>query len=87
MLFELCAAMAREGLRTPESWQKCEGNAVAFAESGIRAGIGEQRSELLRRNVDYHLLVSDFTERNGYDVRLDDGRLVSAKEPALPPTR
>jgi len=76
LLFELCAAMAREGLGTPETWQKCDGNAVAFAESAIRAGIGEERSDLLRRNVDYHLLVSDFTERDGYDVRLDDGRLI-----------
>jgi hypothetical protein len=31
LLYDLCAALVREGLGGPETWQKCEGSAQAFA--------------------------------------------------------
>jgi hypothetical protein len=38
-------------------------------------GIGEDRWNLLRRNVEYHLQVSDVASEDGYDLPLDHGKL------------
>ena len=37
--------------------------------------IGEERCNLLQRNVEYHLSVSDVAERDGEDALLGNGRL------------
>jgi hypothetical protein len=75
LLYELCAALVREGLGGPETWSKCEGSAVVFAERAIMEAIGEERWNLLQRNVEYHLSVSDLGEKDGEDVPLGNGRL------------
>ena len=75
LLYELCAALAREGLAGPELWRKCEGSSVVFAQRAIMEAIGEDRWNLLQRNVEYHLSVSDVAERDGEDKLLGNGRL------------
>jgi len=75
LLYDLCAAMVREGLAGPELWQKCEGSSVVFAQRAIVEAIGEKRWNLLQRNVEYHLSVSDVAERDGEETLLGRGRL------------
>jgi hypothetical protein len=75
LLYDLCAAMVREGLAAPELWKKCEGSSVAFAQRAIVEAIGEERWNLLQRNVEYHLSVSDVAERDGEETLLGRGRL------------
>jgi hypothetical protein len=58
LLYDLCAALVREGLAGPEIWRKCEDSSVAFAQRAIVENIGEERWNLLRRNVQFHLSVS-----------------------------
>ena len=79
LVYDLCAALVREGLGTPELWQQCNESAIVFAERGIMGGIGEERWNLLQRNVEYHLEVSDVAERDGpgtsCDAALERGQL------------
>jgi hypothetical protein len=75
LLYDLCAALVREGPGGLETWRKCEENAVVFAQRAIMDSIGEERSNLLQRNVGYHLSVSDVAERVGEDKLLGNGRL------------
>jgi hypothetical protein len=80
LLYELCAALVQEGLGGPETWRKCEGSAVVFAQRAIMEAIGEERWNLLQRNIEYHLSVSDLAERDGEDVPLGKGRLAITVE-------
>jgi hypothetical protein len=75
LLYDLCAALVREGLGGPETWRKCEERAVFFAQRAIMESIGEECWNLLQRNVEYHLSVSDVAERDGEDMLLGNGRL------------
>jgi hypothetical protein len=75
LVYDLCAAMVREGLGKPETWQKCGENAQAFAQTVIADSIGEERWSILKRNVEYHLTISDVAERDGDDAFLENGRL------------
>jgi len=75
LLYELGAALVKAGLGSPHTWQRCGGNAVAFAQHSIMAGIGAGRGDLLQRNVEYHLEVSDVLERDGYGPALSNGQL------------
>lgn len=75
LLYDLCAALVREGLGGPETWSKCEESAVVFAQRAIMEGIGEERWNLLQRNVEYHLTVSDVAAQDGEDTPLGNGRL------------
>ncbi len=75
LLYDLCAALVREGVGGLDTWRKCEENAVLFAQRAIIESIGEERFNLLQRNVDYHLSVSDVAERDGADKLLGNGRL------------
>ena len=75
LLYDLCAAMVREGLAGLELWQKCEGSSVVFAQRAIVEAIGEERWNLLQRNVEYHFSVSDVAERDGEETLLGRGRL------------
>ena len=59
MLFELCAALVRMGLGTPELWSECGEDPLAFAQRSIVNRIGKETIELLERNVEYHLEVTD----------------------------
>ena len=75
LLYDLCAALVKAGLGSPETWQQCGGNAVVFAQHSIMSGIGAERGELLQRNVEFHLQVSDVLERDGYGSTLSNGQL------------
>jgi hypothetical protein len=75
LLYDLDAALVTAGLSSPETWQRCGGNAVAFAQHSVKSGIGAQRGNLLQRNVEFHLQVSDVLERDGYGSTLSNGQL------------
>ena len=75
LLYELCAALVQQGWGTPEIWTNCDESAILFAERAIKGAIGEGRWNLLQRNVEYHLSVSDLAEGEGADVVLGNGRL------------
>jgi hypothetical protein len=70
----------REGLAGPKIWAKCEDSSVAFVQRAIRENIGEARWNLLDRNVEYHLSVSDVAERDGEEVPLGKGCLIVTVE-------
>jgi hypothetical protein len=59
MLYELCAALVRMGLGTPELWAECGEDPLVFAQRSIVNRIGAKTVELLERNVEYHLEVTD----------------------------
>jgi hypothetical protein len=75
LVYDLCSVLVREGLGTPEIWQRCNGSAIVFAQHAIMHGIGEERWNLLQRNVEYHLQVRDVAEREGFDTALENGQL------------
>jgi hypothetical protein len=75
LLYDLGVALVKEGLGSPETWQRCGGNAVVFAQHSIMSGIGAERGDLLQRYVEYHLQVSDVLERDGYGSTLGNGQL------------
>lgn len=75
LLYDLCAAVVKEGLGSPETWQQCGGNAVVFAQRSIMDAIGTERSEPLQRNVEFHLQASDVLERDGDGSTLSNGQL------------
>lgn len=59
MLYELCAALVHLGLGTPELWTECSKNPLIFAQRSIVNRVGAETVELLERNVEYHLEVTD----------------------------
>jgi len=59
MLFELCAALVRMELGTPKLWSECGEDPLAFAKRSIVNRIGKETLELLERNVEFHLEVTD----------------------------
>jgi len=75
LLFELCAALVREGLGDRETWKQAQGSAIRFAEAAIGTRIGAERGKLLNRNVEYHLTVTDALEQYGEDIPLGPGKL------------
>jgi hypothetical protein len=75
LLYELDAVLVREGLGGPETWRKCGESAVVFAQRAIMESIGEECRNLLQRNLEYHLTVSDVAARDGEDTLLGNGRL------------
>ena len=80
LVYELCAALVREGLGTAETWKQSGGNALAFAQHAMMSAIGAERGDLLQRNVEYHLEVSDQQGRDGSDTKLESGKLVVTVE-------
>ncbi|MGD0446433.1 MAG: hypothetical protein ABSA39_21055, partial [Edaphobacter sp.] len=50
LVYDLCAALVREGLGTSESWKECGESALAFAKHAIMRAIGEDRWNLLQRS-------------------------------------
>ena len=59
LLYEFCAALVRTGIGSPEIWADCGGVAVNFAECAIMNRIGAGNGDLLARNIEYYLQVSD----------------------------
>jgi hypothetical protein len=80
LVYELCAALVREGLGTAETWKKSGGNALTFAQQAMMSGIGAGRGDLIQRNVEYHLEVSDQLGRAGSDAELESGQLAVTVE-------
>ena len=80
LVYELCAALVREGLGTAETWKESGGNALAFAQHAMMKGIGAERGDLIQRNVEYHLEVSDQLGRAGSDAELESAKLVVTVE-------
>jgi hypothetical protein len=75
LVYDLCAALVREGLGTFESWIQCGESALVFAKHAIMRAIGDDRWNLLQRNVEYHLEISDVAEREGFDEVMTNGQL------------
>ena len=75
LVYDLCAALVREGLGTCESWKQCGESALVFAKHAIMRVIGEDRWNLLQRNVEYHLEISDVADREGSIEVMGDGQL------------
>ena len=75
LVYDLCAALVREGLGTCESWKECGESVLVFAKHAIMRAIGEDRWNLLQRNVEYHLEISDVADREGLDEVMGDGQL------------
>jgi hypothetical protein len=75
LLYDLCGALVREGLGTVETWIQCGESALVFAKQAVMRAIGEDRWNLLQRNVEYHLGISDVTEREGLDELVSNGQL------------
>jgi hypothetical protein len=75
LLFDLCAALVRAEIGTPKTWTECGGNSLLFAKHALMSGIGAERADLLQRNVEYHLQVSDVADRDGYDASLGEDQL------------
>ena len=59
LLYEFCAALVRAGIGTPEIWADCGETAVNFARFAIMNRIGTRDGDLLARNIEYYLQVSD----------------------------
>lgn len=76
LLFDLCAALTREGLGTPDLWRKCEGSGVEFAQQAMMSAIDEQTLKLFQDRSDYHLSVSDVGMTDGDDAPVGQGLLV-----------
>lgn len=75
LVYDLCAALVREGLGTCASWKECGESVLVFAKHAIMRTIGEDRWNLLQRNVEYHLEISDVADREGFDEVMGDGQL------------
>jgi hypothetical protein len=73
LLYKLCAALTRKGLGSPATWEKCR-DCVAFAQFSIMNAIGAERGDLLRRNVEWHLEISD---------TLSDGNFTGDDDPPV----
>jgi hypothetical protein len=80
LLYKLAAVLAKLGLGSAETWRKCDRNPIVFAQHSIMNAIGPERGDLLRRNVDYHLGVSDVVHRDGYAESIEDGHLAVTVE-------
>lgn len=75
LVYDLCAALVREGLGTCESWKECGESVLVFAKHATMRSIGEDRWNLLQRNVEYHLEISDVSDREGFEEVMGDGQL------------
>ena len=50
-------------------------NPIVFAQHSIMSAIGLERGDLLQRNVEYHLEVSDVIDADGYGSTIGNGNL------------
>ena len=75
-----CMSSARLWCGRAETWKQSGANALAFAQNAMMSGIGAERGDLLRRNVEFHLEVSDVLGRAGSDTALEIGQLAVTVE-------
>jgi len=59
LLYQFSAALVRALIGTPEIWADCGGIAVNFVKLAIMNRIGAGNGDLLARNIEYYLQVSD----------------------------
>jgi hypothetical protein len=79
LLYKLCTALTEKGVSSPDTWRQCGASCVAFAQYSIMNAIGAERGDLLRRNVEWRLEISD-TLSDGYftgdgDPPVGEGKL------------
>ncbi len=75
LVYDLCAALVREGLGTGDNWKQSGESALVFAQQAIMRAIGGERWNVLQRNVEYHIEVSDVAERDGFGEVMKHGQL------------
>ena len=74
--------LVHEGLGTPAEWNKCGENALTFAQRAVMIAIGEERWNLLKRNVEYHLQISDLGQQDGLDTHRSNPAVYSSRSSA-----
>lgn len=57
----MCAALVEAGIGTPEMWAEFGGDALKFAQHAILHRLGPETRELLQRNIEYDLEISDMS--------------------------
>ena len=72
LLYQFCAALVRAGIGTPEIWADCGEIAMSFAKLAIMNRIGAENGDLLARNIECYLQVSDVA---ALDEPLEFGKL------------
>lgn len=75
LLYDLCAALVHEGIGTVEDWKVSRQKCLPFVQGAIMRTIGEDRWNLLRRNVEYHLEIADAVTGDYDGGILSEGRL------------
>jgi len=75
LLYDLCAALVREGLGTVADWKDSKQKCLPFIQRALMRTIGEDRWNLLRRNVEYHLQLADAITADYDGGILSEGRL------------
>jgi hypothetical protein len=75
MIYDLCVALVKEGIARAETWQKCGESALTFVQHAIMSAVGEHRWNLMQRNSEYHLQISDVTDRYGHNTLVGEGQL------------
>jgi hypothetical protein len=68
MLFELCSVLVRMEVGTPQMWKECGEDPLAFVQCSVVNRIGKETIELLERNVEYHLEVTDVVGADSADL-------------------
>jgi hypothetical protein len=80
LLYDLCAALTREGLGTMDGWRESGRKCLVFAQQAIMKTVGEERWNLLKRNVEFRLEISDSVDPYGNSDTVMKGRLVATIE-------
>lgn len=80
LLYDLCAALTREGLGTVDGWRDSGRKCLVFAEQAIMKTVGEDRWSLLKRNVEFSLEISDSADPYGDSGSVMEGRLAATIE-------
>lgn len=75
LLYDLCAALVRCGLGMPAHWTKASANGNLFVQRAIRNAITEERLDLLKRNLEYHLQFTEVIDRFGDEHALEASEL------------
>ena len=80
LLYALCAALTREGWGTVTHWNESGQQSLVFAGKAIMRAIGKKRSDLLKRNVEFQLRITDTLDRFATSSFLQKGQLALTVE-------
>lgn len=78
-LIELCRVLVERGIGNKEIWAKTGQNPLRFAASAIQYSIKQSCGDLLERNVDYQLSITDTLDGYGHP-RFREGELLLSVE-------